>query len=267
MPSPLERYTYILRKACFAVQNEVGLARQEPAYHQALKLWFEEHSLPVASKPPHRLYLKGHEAYVLFPDFVGWNSIAVEIKAVPRKLTFSEWVQIRDYMKFRNEELGLLINFGLDRVHIQRIIDTPSTTSLVEDWAHWNAHISGDDRDLGIAIRDALRLIYSEHSTGYGTEVVTRLLLTALQLQGLSVSVNPIAKATFHQQVVDQSPLACLVVNQRFLIAFTALFDTNNFNVSRGLSYMKTLGLRWGVAVNFGRACATFQSLRLASNR
>ncbi len=40
-------------------------------------------------------------------------------------------------------------------------------------------------------------------------------------------------------------------------------FDDNQFNVSRGLSYLRALGLHWGVAANFGKEVAEFVGLRL----
>ncbi len=255
-------YTYILRRAFCDVHNEVGLGRNEEAYHQALKLWFAEKSLPIGSRVPHRLYLKGVESHALFPDFVCWGALSVEIKAVPRKLSLSEWVQVRDYMKVRRESLGLLVNFGLDRVHVQRVIHSPTVTQLDEDWSYWHGCIAGDDRDLGVAIGEALRCVYAEHSTGYGLEVTSKLIERSLRLHGLKVTPNPITKAVFRQHVVDESPLDCLVINNRFLIVFTTLFDSNQFNISRGLSFMKTLGLPWGVAANFGREKAEIRSLR-----
>jgi hypothetical protein len=35
--------------------------------------------------------------------------------------------------------------------------------------------------------------------------------------------------------------------------AEVALFDSNQFNISRGLSYLRALGLEWGLAANFGK--------------
>jgi hypothetical protein len=46
------------------------------------------------------------------------------------------------------------------------------------------------------------------------------------------------------------------------LFVYTALFDSNQFNISRGLSYLKALGLHWGVAANFGKEVAEFTGLR-----
>lgn len=257
-----EEQTHLLRECFFAVQNEVGLGRREEAYHQACKLWLAEKRLPVASKPPQRLLIDGAEAYTLFPDFVGWNAISIEIKALPHKLATSEWVEVVDYLKCRGDSLGLLVNFGLDRVHVERIVYEPRQTTLLEDWKVWSGTIQGADRDAGMAVRDALHSIYSAHSTGYGTEVISKLLPFALKRRGLAVVEGPIAKSYFHDIEVHESPLDCLVIDGRILLVYTALFDSNEFNVSRGLSYMKALGLAWGVAVNFGKDQATITGLR-----
>ena len=51
------------------------------------------------------------------------------------------------------------------------------------------------------------------------------------------------------------------MVDGAVLLIFTALFDTNQFNVSRGLSFMRALGLPWGIAANFGRETADVAGL------
>ena len=259
-----EDYTHTLRQGFYAVQNEVGLGRQEEAYQQACKLWFSENQLPVASRPPHPLLLDGERAFVLYPDFVGWDAVSVEIKAVPRKLHMSEWVQVRDCMKCRDETLGLLVNFGLDRVHVERVVHTPRKTTLTENWEYWQDAISGNDRDVGLAVREVLRSVYTQHTTGYSDKVISKLLLFALTRRGLSVTVNPMSKAYYRDVQVDESPLECRVIADRLVLVHTALFDSNEFNISRGLSFMRAPGLKWGVAANFGKDRAEFRGLRIS---
>jgi hypothetical protein len=71
-----------------------------------------------------------------------------------------------------------------------------------------------------------------------------------------------------------QSPAPCQLVWQehkspgaddKVCLAFTALFDSNEFNVNRGRSYMKALGLDWGIAANFGKTKAEFCGLARAA--
>ena len=251
-----------LIRGFYLVQNEVGLGRDEEAYHQAFKLWLAAEELPVASKPPVPLMLAGREAHVLFPDFIAWGEITIEIKSLPRKLGVVEELQLFDYLRASKNRLGLLVNMGLDRVHFERRIYDPPTTTCTEDWTAWTNHITDRDRDIGMAIRAALHLVYQTHRTGYGGEIIERLLLFALQLQGLPVIARPPAKATFRGIVVHESPLDCFVIDSRVILTLTSLFDDNSFATSLGRSCMKTLELPWGVAINFGRTNLQITALR-----
>lgn len=254
-----------LIRGFYLVQNEVGLGRDEEAYHQAFKLWLASEELPVASKPPVPLLLAGREAHVLFPDFVAWNEITIEIKSLPRKLGVVEELQLFDYLRAGRNRLGILVNMGLDRVHFERRIYDPPSTTCTEDWNSWTKQIADSDRETGLAIRSALQLVYETHQTGYGSEVTEKLLLFAMRLNGLSVIAWPVARAKFRGIVVHESPLDCFVIDSRVILTLTSLFDDNSFATSLALSCMKTLELPWGVAVNFGRTVLQITALKNSS--
>jgi hypothetical protein len=76
-----EEKTELLRRGLFDVQNEVGLGKDEEAYHQAYKMWLDSEGVPHRSKPPHNLELGGEMAHTLYPDFVAWDAITIELKA------------------------------------------------------------------------------------------------------------------------------------------------------------------------------------------
>jgi GxxExxY protein len=260
-----EDKTRVLRRCFFDVQNEVGLGRQEEDYHRACKLWLGENQIPFTSKHPHPLLLDRQVAHTLYPDLVTWDAITVELKAVMRSLRSTESVQLFDYLKCRKDRLGLLVNMGLDRVHVQRMVCEFPETTLEEDWSYWSGRISGRVRDVGIAVRDALRAIYREHQTGYGEEVIAKLIQFALQSRRLAFTVAPVSKAYYHGIELHESPLECIVIEDCMLLAFTALFDSNEFNVHRGKSYLKALNLDWGIAANFGKTKAELRGLGRAT--
>ncbi len=262
-----EDKTKILRRCFFDVQNYVGLGRQEEDYHLACKFWLTEHQVPFVSKPAHTLLLRGQVAHTLYPDLVAWDTITIELKSVARDLRATEFVQLFDYLKCRNDPLGLLVNLGLDRVHVERIVFEPQEIVLEEDWDYWTGQISGRVRDVGIAVRDALRMVYREHSTGYGEEVTERLILFALQTCGLKSTIKPVAKAYYHGIELHESRLNCIVIEDCMLLTVTALFDSNAFSINRGKSYLRALGLNWGIAVNFGKTKAEFTGLRRAASK
>ncbi len=251
-----------LIRGFFAVQNEVGLGRHEEAYHRAYAVWTAEQALPVVSKPPVPLIVGGREAIVLYPDFVAWDQIVLEMKSVARVLGPSEELQLFDYLRARGDRLGLLVNMGLDRVYVERRVYDPPQTEISEDWSHWTNEIRGKDREMGMAIRNALRMVYESHRTGYSLAVTEKLVLTSLAVNGLTVRLRPLANATFHQHTVHESALDCFVIEDRFVLTMTAQFDNHEFSKSLGLSYMKTLNLAWGVAANFGRTELQINGLR-----
>ena len=228
----------------------------------ACKLWFAEQGLPVVSKPLLRLMLDGAEAHVLIPDFVAWDSITIELKSVPRKLNSSEFVQLFDYLKFQRDRLGLLVNLGLGRVHVQRIVFDPPQPRLIEDWSCWKGILTGVEREVGMVVRETLSTVYAVYGTGYGLEVIERLVLFALQRRGLSLTVRPLAAACFRGHTLTESPLDCFVIANTVVLTISALFENNDFNVNRGRSYMRALGIPWGVAANFGRSEVQLTALR-----
>jgi GxxExxY protein len=257
-----EDKTELLRRGLFDVQNEMGLGKDEEAYHQAYRMWLDSEGVPHRSKPPHNLELGGEIAHTLYPDFVAWDAITIELKALPRRLHDEERVQVFDYLKCRGDRLGLLVNMGLDRVHVERFVYDPPCHQIYEKWDYWTGGIAGDARKAGSKVRDALRMIFREHTTGYGTEVTSKLIKCALNQRNLAFLASPIAPATFRGRVVHEASLDCLVVADCILLVFTALFESNEFNVGRGLSYLHALGLEWGVAANFGKKNLEVTGLR-----
>ena len=51
------------------------------------------------------------------------------------------------------------------------------------------------------------------------------------------------------------------MIEDCIVLTFTALFDNNEFNINRGKSYLKALGLNWGIAANFGKTKAELTGL------
>lgn len=258
-----ENETSLIRRGLFEVQNEVGLGHHEEVYHKALTLWFQKEGIPFTSKSPHPLLFNGESAHTLYPDFVVWDKITIELKAVSRRLQDSEHVQLFNYLKRRNDKLGLLVNMGLDRVHIERIVFNPAVSEYTEDWQCWNEHITGTEKMIGLRVRNVLQTIYQLHQTGYGTEVLEKLILFGLQKQELYFTPSPKGTSVFQGLILGETPFDCILIENQLLLVFTALFDTNQFNISRGLSFMKCLNIPWGIAVNFGKQQAQISGLSL----
>ena len=64
---------------------------------------------------------------------------------------------------------------------------------------------------------------------------------------------------------MDDSALDGIVVGGRILAIKSALFQDNEINLRRGISYLNALNLQWGVAVNFGKKTTEFTAFHADS--
>ena len=117
-----EDETALLRKGLFDVQNEVGIGHREECYHKAMTIWLRKQGIPYTTKMALPLLLDNAPACTLYPDLTAWGKITLELKAVQRNLNPSEHVQIFNYLKAQDHKLGLLVNMGLDRVFVKRVV-------------------------------------------------------------------------------------------------------------------------------------------------
>jgi GxxExxY protein len=115
---------YAIVGACFEVYKDKGCGFHEPVYHECLTIEFE-HCIPAIAIPGLSLEYRGQmRAQKYFPDFVCYQKIIVELKAVSG-LNDEHRAQVLNYLKASRFQLGLLINFGhYPKLQYERIVKT-----------------------------------------------------------------------------------------------------------------------------------------------
>jgi GxxExxY protein len=111
---------YQVLGAAMAVHRELGSGFSENVYQDALEIEFQERGIPYEREVPiHALY-HGQELKSEFvPDFVCYESVIVELKAV-KELDDIFRSQAINYMKVANMDLSLLINFRSQSLQYER---------------------------------------------------------------------------------------------------------------------------------------------------
>ncbi len=115
---------YAIFGAAMDVHNEFGVGFLEPVYQEALEIELKSRSIPFTAQQKIPIQYKNHflkKTYVA--DFVIFNKIIVEIKVMSH-LSGREEAQLLNYLKATEIELGLLINFGTDKLEWKRMIRT-----------------------------------------------------------------------------------------------------------------------------------------------
>jgi GxxExxY protein len=115
--------SYAIVGACFAVYKDKGCGFHEPVYHECLEIEFELQGIPFTSKPSQTLQYRGRTLQqVFYPDFICYEKIILEIKAVS-VLSNEHRAQLLNYLSATGCQLGLLVNFGhYPRVEYERFL-------------------------------------------------------------------------------------------------------------------------------------------------
>jgi GxxExxY protein len=94
------------------VHRQLGCGFLEPIYQEAFAVELVNRQIPFTSELRFRISYKQRQLEKYYrPDFVCFDSVIVELKAVAR-LTRLEESQIINYLKITGYGTGLLINFG-----------------------------------------------------------------------------------------------------------------------------------------------------------
>jgi GxxExxY protein len=124
--------SYKIVGLCMEIQKEYGSFHRESIYHNVLKEKLEKESITHLSKPMVKVFSKetGNKLGYYVPDFLVENKIMVELKAKPVVFKCDE-IQLSEYIKTTQYEVGYLINFGVMPLYFKRIIYTNDKKNLL----------------------------------------------------------------------------------------------------------------------------------------
>ena len=113
---------YAIVGAAMEVHRILGCGYLEAVYQEAMGIELAERKIPFLPQVELPLHFKGRllkKSY--FVDFIAYEKIIVELKAQDQ-LTSREEAQILNYLKASGKEVGILINFGIERLQWKRIV-------------------------------------------------------------------------------------------------------------------------------------------------
>ena len=121
--------THAIIGAAMEVHRELGCGFLEPVYQEALALEFDLVKLPYRREAELPVFYKGKKLGATYrPDFICYDSVVVELKALAR-LSGTEEAQCLNYMKAGGSECGLLLNFGAKSLEFRRLVMAKSAKS------------------------------------------------------------------------------------------------------------------------------------------
>ena len=103
--------TKLIIQAFYTVYNELGYGFIENVYQNALYKELLRMGVPCVAHPKINVYYRGEVVGYYEADIIAFDSVILELKAV-NGLLAEHKIQLRNYLKATDIELGLLLNFG-----------------------------------------------------------------------------------------------------------------------------------------------------------
>lgn len=109
--------TFLIRKAIFEVQRNLGPGLLESVYEEALVVELKDMGLIVESQQELPVFYKGKRLKTTFRiDIIVENRIIIELKSVA-KLEDIHYKQLLNYLRLKDLYVGLLVNFNSESIN------------------------------------------------------------------------------------------------------------------------------------------------------
>jgi GxxExxY protein len=115
--------TYAIIGAAMEVHNNLGPGFLEAVYQEAFEIELKLQNIPYEREKKLSIYYKGNKLKKEYSaDFFCFEKIIVELKALSA-LNSEHEAQLLNYLNTTESEIGLLINFGSNRLQYKRMIN------------------------------------------------------------------------------------------------------------------------------------------------
>jgi GxxExxY protein len=119
---PHSDLTYRIIGAAMRVHNRLGPGHKEAVYQRALMQELLEAELAVQAEQPSELCDGERFLGLLYLDLLVEDKVIVETKAFAHLLTREEIAQVITYLAATGLPVGLLLNFGRQKLEYKRIL-------------------------------------------------------------------------------------------------------------------------------------------------
>ncbi|MFC1677204.1 GxxExxY protein [Planctomycetota bacterium] len=109
--------------AAMEVHKILGAGFLESVYEEVIAIEFGLRKIPYERQKKIDVIYKGRFAKQFVCDFIVYDKIIVELKAIKKNLDV-ERAQVLNYLKATDLNLGLLLNFGNSSLEVKRLIST-----------------------------------------------------------------------------------------------------------------------------------------------
>ncbi len=248
--------------------RELGPGLDEAFYHELMARKLTAAGIPYQMKPRGRLMHRGLVADEFEADLIVAGKLAAELKVLWGGFAPEHLLQLICYLKFWRLDAGLLFDFGKEGLAQKRVprFDRAAEFDPIEFQRSFTG--TAEERALSHRITEAIRVIMAGHGLGYHDTTYRGLLFAELTHAGVAPVRDPVAAVRHAGSLLGESRLPCLVLPGQGALLVTALRESRQAADRAVLqTYLRHLGLAWGLLVNFGKTSLDCQCVRCVNTR
>ena len=241
------------------VFNSVGPGWDEWDYHRAMLKALADRGLKAESHLRGSLMHRGECVDRFELDIMVEGKVVLELKHIREGFAPEHYVQLISYLKFWKKDLGLLMNFGGDRLYFKRVPYTSREGELgvAGKWSNLQQEYPG----LLNTIKAACSHILAEHGLGYSRNTVEKLLMCELKYLGVGIQ-NPLVDLSYGELKLGERYADSFVADPSLVVKVSALPEnTGSIDLVRLQSCMTQIGVSCGMLINFGKSALLLRAI------
>jgi GxxExxY protein len=255
--------SYIVQGALFNVYNELCyLELSEKAWENALLIALTERGVSAQQQVEYALHYKGYRIGRFFVDMLAEGKLLIELK-VGETLYPIDQAQVITYLKVADLKLGILVNFGGDRLEFKRIPNFTSSRSPQRIEVKTVPSSQLLYPELVGLLRAILYEIHNELGPGFMPMHYRRATQIELRLHDIPYVVQKEITIQFCGQPIETRETRLIIVDDKVLVAPTAVRHITPKLKGRFRQYLKRLGLKIGLIANFHTPSLEIETVRM----
>lgn len=257
--------SYQVQGAFFEIHNALRhLDLSEAGWEKALMIALADRRIPAQSQVEYALHYKEHRIGRFFMDVVVDDRLVVEIKAVEALQPIHK-AQVLAYLKVSGLKLGILVNFGGERVVFERIPNFVSQPSVAPNRRDQSSNAADDllYAELTGQLRDALYEVHSELAPGWFPMHYRRACQVELRMRDIPFEKLTEITIQYRGQPIEQRDVRVIVVDRKVLLMPVTVRQITTDMRLKIRHYLSVLKLRLGLIANFHAPSLEIETVRV----
>ncbi|MCE7984023.1 MAG: GxxExxY protein [Caldilinea sp. CFX5] len=255
--------SYQVQGAIYDVYNKLRYFDiAEAGWEQALILTLRQRGLVAERQVEYELRYKGFRIGRFFVDVLADGKIILELKVTP-SITPIHLAQIISYLKVSGLQLGILVNFGGEKLEFQRI---PRT---LKQWEKPSKPEPGATipqdllyPELTSEIRGALMEVHNALGPGFMPMHYRRATRVEMQLRHLPFVRHKESSIRFCDHPIETKPIQLLVIDEKVLLTIVTVRQVERKHQAQAQHFMEQFALPLGMVANFCKPSLEIKTLQ-----